>query len=109
MTQSPALHVPFHVPLQDRRAQREGAAHGPALCLSSGDGSLALLQWVSDTRVLRQLAAGTADGHFSGDDLCLQTTGLASNSYFREKTQAVIFFSNLWYTLCKSKEREWIL
>jgi len=45
--------------------------------LTPGDGSLALLQWVADPLVLRQLAAKASDRRFSLDDLCLPETCLA--------------------------------
>ncbi len=74
---NPALHPPFHVSPQGGSTRGEDASHGPALCLSPRDGSLALLQWVSDPLVLRQLAARSSDRHFSLDDLCLPETCLA--------------------------------
>ena len=77
----PALHPPSHVPLFRRSTQGENPSHSPTLCLSPRDGSLALLQWVSDPRMLRQLAARTSDRHFSLDDLCLSETGLARLSH----------------------------
>src|SRR5579871_2174742 len=57
----------------------EDLSHSPALCLSSGDGSLALLQWISNSLVLRRLAARAADRHFSLYDLCLPEAGLAKS------------------------------